>query len=295
MAESGPRADNTHPAGRVLRSSSPRARRRSHRDKGEGQMALDLIQVPYDSALRGVRMGRGPLWLVENGIAGRLRAIDADLRETVVEARPFRAEIATAFELARSLSLAVRAARGRGGFPLVLAGNCFSSLGTLAALGTADTGVIWFDAHGDLNTPDTTQSGFLDGMALATLLGRCWKTLAASVAEFVPVPEERVALVGARDLDEPEARYLDGSRLLLVTVEEIRTRGEEDALARLEALASRVSRIYLHIDLDVHDPSAGRANQYATPEGLSAEGVQRAVRTIAARVPIGAAAITAFD
>ena len=258
-------------------------------------MAVDLIQVPYDTALRGVRMGRGPLWLAENGVAERLRAVDPEVRETVVEARPFRAEIATAFELARSLALAVRSARGRGSFPLVLAGNCFTALGTLAALGTADTGVIWLDAHGDLNTPDTTQSGFLDGMALATLLGRCWQALAASVADFGPVPEDRVALVGARDLDEPEARFLERSRVLLVTAEEVRSRGEEDALARLEALASRVSRIYLHIDLDVHDPSAGRANQFAVAGGLSAQGVQRAVRAIAGRVPVGAAALTAYD
>ncbi|HEX8695485.1 MAG TPA: arginase family protein [Longimicrobium sp.] len=259
-------------------------------------MAIDLIQVPYDSAVRGARMGRGPLWLAENGATERLRAVDGDVRETVVEARPdFRAEVATAFELARSVALTVRTARGRGSFPLVLSGNCFAALGILAGLGTGDTGVVWLDAHGDLNTPETTASGFLDGMALATVIGRCWRTLAASVADFVPVPEERVALVGARDLDEGETRLLEHSRILLVRADEVRERGPEGALARLEALARRVSRVYLHLDLDVLDPAAGRANAFAVAGGLSADGVREAVSTIAERVPIAAAAVTAYD
>ncbi|HEU4456534.1 MAG TPA: arginase family protein [Longimicrobium sp.] len=259
-------------------------------------MAIDLIQVPYDSARRGERMGRGPLWLAENGALDRLRAVDGDVRETTVEARlDFRAEVGTAFELARSIALAVRSARGRGSFPLVLAGNCMASLGVLAGLGTADTGVIWFDAHGDLNTPETTTSGFLDGMALATVVGRCWTRMAASVADFTPVAEDRVALVGTRDLDDGELRLLEHSRVLLVTGDEVHTRGEDGAMARLEALAGRVSRVYLHLDLDVHDPSEGRANQFAVEGGLTAEGVRRAVRTIAAHVPIAGASVTAYD
>jgi len=259
-------------------------------------MAIDLIQVPYDSARRGERMGRGPLWLTENGAVERLRAVDGDVRETTVEARlDFRAEVGTAFELARSIALAVRSARGRGSFPLVLAGNCMASLGVLAALGTADTGVIWFDAHGDLNTPETTESGFLDGMALATVVGRCWTRMSGSVADFVPVAEDRVALMGVRDLDDGEMRLLEHSRMLMVTGDEVRSRGEEGAMARLEALAGRVSRVYLHLDLDVHDPSEGRANQFAVDGGLTAEGVRRAVRTIAGRVPIAGASVTAYD
>jgi arginase len=259
-------------------------------------MAIDLIQVPYDSAQRDVRMGRGPLWLMENGAAQRLRAVDGEVRETMIEARPdFRAEIGTSFELSRSVALAVRAARGRGSFPLVLSGNCMTSLGVMAGLGSEGTGVIWFDAHGDLNTPETTESGFLDGMALATLVGRCWRKLSATVADFVPVAEERVALVGTRDLDEGERDLLQQSRILMVRAEEVRERGEDDALARLEALAGRVSRVYLHLDLDVHDPSEGRANSFAVAGGLTAEGVRRAVRIIARHVPIAAAAITAYD
>ena len=260
-------------------------------------MSIDLIQVPYDSALRGVRMGRGPLRFGEAGAAERLRGLGGEVREVVIEARPdFRAEIGTAFELARSTALAVRSAATRESFPLVLAGNCISSVGVLAGLGTAETGVVWFDAHGDLNTPETTTSGFLDGMALATVIGRCWTSLAGTVDGFRPVADEHVLLVGARDLDEGEERLLDASRIMRVGADRVRAQGTAGALAgRLEALAGRVRRVYLHLDLDVHDPDHARANSYPAPGGLTPAEVRHAVREIAGFVPIAAASITAYD
>ena len=81
---------------------------------------------------------------------------------TVEAPSEFRAEIRTAFELLRALAERVRFAYNNGAFPLVLSGNCNGSLGTLAGIGSNDqTGIIWFDGHGDFNTPETTESGFL--------------------------------------------------------------------------------------------------------------------------------------
>jgi len=256
-------------------------------------MPLDLICVPWDSARRGERMGAGPPHFTRNGAMERLRAVAGEVRETVVGVQPgFPAEIATAFDVARATAFAVRAARGHGGFPLVLAGNCITSVGVLASLPPEGTGVVWLDAHGDVNTPETTRSGFLDGMALATVLGRCWSGMAASVHDFSPVAEERVALVGARDLDPAEAEYLERSRIRLLRP--TRARGA-DLGGVLDALAGRVERIYLHVDLDVHDPAEGVANGFAAPGGLTADEVRRVVREAAARVPIAAASITAYD
>src|SRR3954454_24637700 len=144
-------------------------------------MSIDLITVPYDSGHRGRRMGAGPLAFAEAGAAERLRAVAGSVRETAVGVSPeFPAEIATAFDLARATAFAVRVALGRGSFPLVLAGNCMTALGVLAPLSGPRTGVVWLDAHADLNTPETTRSGFLDGMALSTVLGRCWTGMAIS-------------------------------------------------------------------------------------------------------------------
>ena len=256
-------------------------------------MPVDLITVPYDSALRGERMGAGPLHFVANGAAERLRAAAGPVRETGVEAAPgFRAEIATAFDLARATAFAVRAARGHGAFPLVLAGNCITAVGVLASLPAETTGIVWLDAHGDLNTPETTRSGFLDGMALSVALGRCWEAMAGSIDGFAPVAEETVLLVGARDLDPAEREYVERSRVHHLSPEDVADGVLEDAL---DALAGRVQQVYLHVDLDVHDPSEGAANAFAAPGGLTASEVRRVAREVAARIPLAAASITAYD
>jgi arginase len=260
-------------------------------------MPVDLITVPYDTGRRGKRMGAGPDHLLAAGAAKRLRAVAGRVRETSVGAdRHFPGEISSAFELARGISLAVRAARGHGALPLVLAGNCIASLGILGGLETEGLGIVWLDAHGDLHTPETTPSGMLDGMALATATGRCWGALAATVDGFAPVPDERVLLVGGNALDAPELRLLEGSPMLHARPAQVRGHGPGKPLAELlDALAGRVRRVYLHVDLDVHDPSEGRANEFWSPFGLTADEVRGIVREVAARVPIAGAALTAYD
>ena len=73
--------------------------------------------------------------------------------------------------------------------------------------------VLWLDAHGDYNTPETTTGGFLDGMALAMLTGRCWRAMTAQVPGFEPVAEKRVVMFGTRDLDSAGGELLRSSRI----------------------------------------------------------------------------------
>jgi len=146
-----------------------------------------LIRVPYDSGNRGVRMGAGPEKLA--AAAERLRSGGFEVTQASVEAPPgFRTEIGTTFALHRAVAVEVRAALAGAAFPIILSGNCGSAIGALGGAG-AGTGLVWFDGHGDFNTPETTESGFLDGMALAIATGRCFRPLAASVSGFAPVPE----------------------------------------------------------------------------------------------------------
>jgi arginase len=270
-------------------------------------MRIQLIQVPYDSGHRSLRMGGGPVRFAEGGAAERLRARGHEVSESVVEVGitdppAFPTEIATSFALHRAVAEQVRAAAGEGALPVVLAGNCGSALGTMSALAAADpddstgTGVIWLDAHADFNTPETTTSGFLDGMALAALTGRCWRSLTASIPGFRPVPDTDVVLIGARDLDAAEEAALSASGVARVEAARMRAEGARAALDdALTALARRVSRVYLHVDLDVHDPAEARANQYAAPGGLPAGAVRDLVRVVAERFSIAATALTAYD
>ena len=265
---------------------------------------LSLLSLPYDSGHYAARMGRGPLHFRDQGAADRLRAAGHDVTDSVVEVTTsFPTEIGTAFALHRALSDAVRAAVAGGRLPLVLAGNCNSALGTVSGVRAATPndrsplGVIWLDAHADFNTPETTTSGFLDGMSLAALVGRCWRGMTASIPGYQPVSDAHVVLVGARDVDVAEDELLSQSRVMRVEASHLRAAGAEAALAdTLTELARRgVGRVYLHIDLDVHEPSEAQANQYAVPGGLSPNTVRELVRVVAARFTIAAAALTAYD
>src|SRR4051812_44792680 len=116
-------------------------------------MHIDLIVVPYDSGHRGVRMGAGPEHLIARGLPAHLEARGhvVDVGTITPPSESWRAEIRTAFDLAATIAARVRESQRSGRFPVVLSGNCFASLGVVTALG-ANTGILWFDAHGDFNS-----------------------------------------------------------------------------------------------------------------------------------------------
>jgi arginase len=258
-------------------------------------MPIELLVVPYDTGLRLDRMGLGPGRLIDRGLPGRLIEDGHRVSVTTLETRcSFRVEAGVAVDLQRQVADAVRAARARGALPLVLSGNCNTAVGTLAALGR-DTGAVWFDAHGDLNTPETSPSGYFDGMALAMATGRCWRTLAASVEGFVPLADRDVVLVGARDLDPGERDLLRASSVSWVQADSFRAGDIAPFEAALTTLRSRVPRVYLHLDLDVHDPAEAPANTYGAADGLSRAQVLDATSRVGARFEIAAAAFAAYD
>jgi len=256
-------------------------------------MDVDLIVVPYEGGRRGVGMGAGPEQLIRGGLAEHLDRAGHDVRLVPVLApEPANGrEIAAAFALMVQVSRAVAAARVHGRLPLILSGNCgVAAVGAVAGLGER-TAVVWFDAHGDLNTPETTDSGFFDGMALSIALGRCWKGMAARVPGFQPLSPRNVALVGARDLDRGERELLEEGEVRTIPAGELRALFP----GFLESVKGHASAAYVHVDLDVLDPSVGRANAYAAPGGLSAEEVVWTVRQAASAVAVGALALTAYD
>ncbi len=122
------------------------------------------------------------------------------------------------------------------------------------------THVFWFDAHGDFNTPETTTSGFLDGMALATVTGRCWQTLSRHIPGVAPISQQNVTTIGVRDLDEDEALAFHGSAIRQVPLPTLR----QDLPTVLAERGLTGETAYLHVDLDVLDPEEGLMNQFST-------------------------------
>lgn len=130
------------------------------------------------------------------------------------------------------------------GLPLALLGECTLVPGFVAGAlrRRPDACLVWVDAHGDLNTPGTSPSGFLGGMPFAVIVG-WWGAEQRAACALKPMDEGRCALVGARDLDPGEASMLAGSRI-------VATDGVAAAIARLPAGAP----LLLHLDGDVLDP-----------------------------------------
>lgn len=254
---------------------------------------VHLIAVPWDSGIRGWRLGAGPIHLLEGGLESRLRAAGHTVQTRWIEAPadPPPVEIRTAFQLAGYVADAVRQARSAGALPLILAGNCATAMGTLAGLSDAEPGVVWLDAHADLNTPETTRSGFLDGMALAIATGRCWEQMAATIPGFRPIPDDNVCLIGTRDFDPAELKLLRRSEITVLSAADYL----EELPGTLKSLRTHTNAVYLHIDLDVLDPSEGRANAFAADYGLSVREVLYVIQTIRRKIPIAAVALTAYD
>lgn len=258
-------------------------------------MTVEIVCVPYDSGYRSLRMGRGPEHLLRHGMARHPETASAGVH-TVEAQGTFATEIGTSFELYRQVSHRVRAIRTRGGFPLVLSGNCGTALGTVAGCGGDTTGVLWFDAHGDFHTPETSTSGFLDAMVLAALVGRCWRGPTSTIPNFAPVPEDHVIHIGGRDFDPPELDAFAGSDIVRFTESQIHWRDIPAVLdGPLTALRKHAASVYIHVDLDVLDLGPARANEYAPSGGLSIQELTRAIQMVGERFDVRAAAITAFD
>jgi arginase len=258
---------------------------------------LHLFSVPYDAGRRDAGMGLGPTALLErHDLVQRLERLRTAVAVSVLEAPDVPQEIKRIVELDARLADAVREALRAGDFPLVLAGNCSSALGTTAGVGRWQLGVVWFDAHADFDTPDDNLSGFFDVFALAILTGSGWRALRRTIPGFREIAEGDVVLAAVRDLEPYQRDRLERSAIDVVWGERLRSEGVERALLpALDRLAARARAVYLHVDLDALDPSEGRANRYAAARGVRLAELEAAITAVFERFEVAAAAVTAYD
>ncbi|MFL5692671.1 MAG: arginase family protein [Ktedonobacteraceae bacterium] len=174
-------------------------------------------------------------------------------------------------------------------------------MGTVAGLCAAypgtPVGIVWFDGHGDCNTPETFTGDFLDAMGLSTLTGRCWQALTATVPGFRSIPDEHAVLIGAHGADAGALGILSASRIGHVPTKVVSVDGAVSALRPvLDALTAHgVARVYVHLDVDVLDATYAPANQFASAGGLLPDQVLASVEEIARRFSIVAAAVASYD
>ena len=186
--------------------------------------------------------------------------------------------------LYRPLRDAVAEAVAQGKGPVSVAGDCCTTLGVLAGLQQAgvEPTVMWFDAHGDFNTWETTPSGFLGGMPLAMAVGRGEQTMAEGVG-LTSLPEEKVILTDARNLDPDEAEAVERSAVTHVP--------QVHDLLEMELPAGP---LYVHFDTDILNPEEAPAMHYPAPGGPSARVLRRLFRKLAKSGQVAAVSLSSW-
>ncbi len=267
-------------------------------------MKATISAVPYVAGRLAAGMGLGPVKYLAAQPEAALAAAGHDVE--VVELRPRldpafdEPAVVVGIDAVLADVAAAKLAAGRS--PLVLAGDCNSALGMIAgmqAAGATRVGIVWFDAHGGLNTPDTSPGGVFDGMGLAIATGRTRADVAAAIG-VRPVAEAHVPHLGARDLDPPEIAYLASGVMPSIGVAalqaDVGTPGGAlgAALAALRAATDQGLPAYRHrrargrlrsrCRLSVRRwPVAGRARERARARRRRAPGACRGARFLRSR------------
>ncbi|MGH2791060.1 MAG: arginase [Actinomycetota bacterium] len=226
---------------------------------------VGIIGAPLDlgQQRRGVDMG--PSAIRYSGLAERLEGMGmsvqdhGDARSQIPElateqdehARYLPAILASCAQIAKDVTTTARSEA----MPLVLGGDHSIAMGTLAGLHSLNGpgGVLWVDAHGDLNTPETSPSGNVHGMPLATALGAC----DFIVEGFKPAPwvdAGRVAIIGVRELDAGEKRLVRELGICVLTMADIDRRGLASVMHEALVVVGGPGFVHLSLDLDVCDP-----------------------------------------
>ncbi|MGI9659717.1 MAG: arginase [Gaiellaceae bacterium] len=255
---------------------------------------VSIVGAPLDlggAARRGVDMG--PSAIRYAGLAERLTQIGVDHgdlgnvsvvgREQAAEgdsrARYVDAILDTCDELATRVEQLARDDR----IPLVLGGDHSIALGTMVGMAAAygPGGVLWLDAHGDLNTPETTPSGNVHGMPLAAALGRGSGLVTRPEWRLPAVEPGRVALVGVRSLDAGERELIAELDLAVFTMSDIDRRGLDAVLAEAIAVVQGDGFVHVSLDLDVIDPQAAPGVGTPVAGGLSYREAHLALELVA--------------
>lgn len=237
--------------------------------RAETSRSVRIIGVPLDlgASRRGVDMGPSALRIAH--LVERLRGLGhtvSDVGNLIVSQREQLAtcgpeSIGAIASVCRELAGVTADAVRAGLTPLVLGGDHSLAMGSVAGVATAlaergeRVGVIWLDAHGDINTPESSTSGNVHGMPVAHLIGWGDPRLSAIAVPPPAVRPEQLVMVGLRDLDPPERRHIRQAGIAAYTMREIDERGLKSVMADAIAIASRgTGGIHLSCDPDWIDP-----------------------------------------
>jgi arginase len=239
-----------------------------------------LVKMPYVGERNVPDTSRGPDYLEEGGIRKLLEQQGVQVRSTDTVA--LTAEEEKSYGSWNHLALAsgdmskVVSEERRGGFlPVGLLANCNGILGMLSGLQHSGAsakplrvGMVFIDAHGDFNTPETTLSGMLGGMPVAIAAGQCLTRMRIKAGLEPAVPTRHIVEVCVRDTDPLEQELLDRSEIQQLSLEDVRTRSA-NLHREMNRLSDATDVIYIHVDMDALDPREVPGHPLTVPGGPS--------------------------
>jgi arginase len=244
-------------------------------DLGAGRRGVDMGPSAIRYAGLSDRLERAG---IEAEDRGNVQAPLAETRPSGTETARFLDEI---LETCERVASEVERARGDGLVPLVLGGDHSIAMGSLSGLAANGTGgVLWLDAHGDLNTPATTPSGNVHGMPLAAALGLC-DGFARDGLRLPALDAQRVALVGVRSLDPGEQALVRDLGVAVYTISDLDRRGMEPVINEALERVSGGSFVHVSVDLDVVDPEVAPGVGDPVRGGLSYREAHLALEIVA--------------
>jgi arginase len=208
------------------------------------------------------------------GITGRFRQSGENIKN-----------VKTLVESSEKLAAKVSSIIQEGRFPLVLGGDHSIAMGTLAGVAKhfKNIGVIWYDAHADMNTPETSPSGNIHGMPLAASMGLGHSALTHIGGYRGKVKPEHIVLIGARDIDKGEQQLIAEKNIKVYTADDVKRLGMEVVIAEtLRYLSERCDGIHLSFDVDGIDPAEFPGVGTPVTNGLTYKESLQAVRLLSA-------------
>ena len=252
----------------------------SHLENKTTDGKISIISIPLDIGSDNTDMADAPEYFLKLGLkealesagfeVGVLPQVPASKRSLSGHARTKEDDLKDIIEIASDTNKIVRQEILAKNRVLAIGGDHSISIGTIGGASEAlsgNLGVIWIDAHGDINTHETTLSGNVHGMASAAILGFGDKSLTDLVKN--KIKRENILYIGLKDLDQAEIELMRKETITAITIMDILEDGFSLVTDRIKELQKRVDNIWISLDVDVIDERFAPASAMATSSGLS--------------------------
>lgn len=264
-------------------------------------MNIHPILVPYAGDVARWGQARGPAAMLEAGLVDALRARGHGVAEPIEivfpRERRTRDPVTNLGAIAGMVSDAVAEAISVGAMPLVLEGNCTQAVGPAGGVTRAcgASGIVWYDAHGDMHTLRTTSTGLLGGMPYAVCLGWEFDDWREAAGLARPVAAGAAALIGASDLDPEEEQALASHPIARLDAAAIGADAAERTAALLASRAAAAPGWYMHIDLDVAGTEEVPGPLTPAPHWPPRAALLASIAAAARTVPLRCLGLAAYD